>query len=739
LLGLAGLALLPAVSEAGASSAVQRTPDGLRVSLGGAQVELAAVDAGVLRLSVSSNGASAAAPSTFLAPRTNNPQASWRMVRQDSRVGIRTQAGRLLLNPASGEWTLEGARGEVLIPPHTLGVQGGKTFSKHSQVTVEVGWDKARPLAVYGCGNGVMDLRQTKGARAGVGNGLAVLPYYWSEAGYGVLAVTEDDEHPASWRSAEDGGCLTWTFPGARADLYLMPAASLKAAAGAYAHLTGAAPVPPRWAFGYLQSQWGWKDRAYIEDTLKRFRVEKIPVDAFIYDFEWYTTKPDYELPAEGAAVFEDFGWNRHLFDQPAAQVKACQEQGVKFVGIRKPRLGKADTLRMLRERHWDLRSRLAGAGCVRDMDFANPELREWYIQQSAGLWQTGADGWWNDEGEGAYTLYYYWNLAEQEALNRYRPGTRLWTLNRAYSPGTQRFGAGAWTGDVESSWKVLGGTPAHLLNWSLAGMPYGCCDLGGFFGEPSPELYSRWMEAGVFFPIMRSHNEVHYPARFPWLYGAEALDAARKAIELRYRLIPFYYSLAHETYQTGLPWMRPLAMEFPGDPRVANLTDQWMVGSSLLAAPVLAEGGKREVYLPRGAWYKFGANRTVAGGLSIPVSAALDEIPLYVRAGSLLPLGPVLQHTGELPGGPLELQVYPGQDATFTLVEDDGETTGYQKGQARRTTFKWSESKRRLSWEQAGEYSGKGAFERLRVVVWASKEPRIVECALSRKGAVRP
>src|SRR5690606_2747417 len=190
-----------------------------------------------------------------------------------------------------------------------------------------------------------------------------------------------------------------------------------------------------------------------------------------------------------------------------------------------------------------------------------------------------------------------------------------------------------------------------------------------------------------VFFPIMRTHSEVHYQPHFPWLYGADAMDAIRKAIELRTRLIPYYYSLAYQTFETGIPLMRPLVMEFPDDPRVANLTDEWLMGDSLLAAPILKEGGKRSVFFPAGDWYLFGSTNRLQGSRSIEVTAALDEIPTYVRAGTILPLGPIIQNVTEQPGGPLELQIYPGKDASFTLIEDDGVTQNYLKGATRRTT----------------------------------------------------
>jgi len=715
---------------------VQHLENGLLIKFKAAQVELSAATPEALRLSVTYNGPESI-HSTFLISANDKQAVTCQEIKKDDWVGIKSTAGSLLMNPQSGEWLLENAGGKVVIPQHEIGDLNQPISPTNAQIHITLGWDKRIPMEVYGCGNVSSNLICT-GAQAGVANGRATIPYYWSKAGYAVLAVTADDNHPAGWHGSADKESVTWTFPGGRADLYLMPAASLKDAATAYARLTGAAPVPPLWAFGYLQSRWGWTDRSYIEETLKHFEEYKIPVDAFIYDFEWYTTKPDYSVPDQGEAGFNDFSSNTNLFPELAKQINAYKAQGVHFVGIRKPRLGNSESLKMVRAKNWDLQSQSKEKVSARDLDFANPQVREWYIDQSADLFKSGADGWWNDEGESSYTTYFFWNLAERDALDRYCPNQRLWTLNRAFSPGTQRFGAAAWTGDIVSSWEVLAGTPANLLNWSLAGMPYGACDIGGFFGSPSPELMSRWMEAGVFFPIMRTHSEVHYQPHFPWLYGTNALEAMRKAIDLRYRLIPYYYSLAHETFATGIPWMRPLIMEFPDDSHVANLSDEWMMGDSILAAPLLKEGGKRSVYIPTGDWYVFGTNRLTHGGSAIEVTAALDEIPAYVRAGTILPLGPVVQHTSQLPGGPLELQIYPGKDAAFTLVEDNGENQDYLKAQMRSTIFHWDDANQKLSWERKGDYSGANVFQKVHVTLFSPKSISEGDSALGSSGTMK-
>jgi alpha-glucosidase len=718
--------------SASAQTNVTHTDHGVVVKIGGAEIEAALATAGAFRLSVSYDGKPQAHQSIFLADSTDPTLVQSNVVHKGRLVGVATAVGELLIDPVDGVWTLHDGQGGVIIPPSKF----GKTTEEHSgkpAVSIEVEWEKDKPVAFYGCGNGV-DLLQQEQGRSRVGNGIAVVPHYWSDTGYAVLAVSSDDNAPASWSTSNGQDHVTWTFEGTSADLYLMPAATLYDAAAAYAELSGRPAVPPRWTFGYLQSRWGWVDRAYIEDTLAQFADRNLPVDAFIFDFEWYTTKPDYRVDAAGETNFSDFGWNPALFPEPAKQLANYAAQGVRVIGIRKPRMGNSETLKMIRAKGWDLPQ--AGGVDARTVNFQKPEARQWYAQQLGPLIDAGIAGWWDDEGEVTFTTYYYWNQSQFDALDRFRPGARSWTITRAFQPGLQRFAAASWTGDINSDWCELADTPTHLLNWSLAGMCYGACDIGGFKGEVSPELLTRWMEVGTFLPVMRAHSNRRVQPRFPWLYGPDAEAAIRKALELRYRLLPMFYSLAHEAYKTGAPLMRPLLMEFPGDPSVANLSSQWLIGRGLMAAPVLESGGRRSVYLPDDTWYLFESNTKLFGRRSADVTAALDEVPVYVRAGTILPLAPPLQHSDQLPGGPLELQVYPGRNASFTLVEDDGLTTAYLKGQVRRTAFSWDDVQRRLTWKIEGPYGGKNVFKSMTVKVFDSKQKRL-NVSLESDGAV--
>jgi len=708
-------------------------------ALGQVSIGEAACAPGIFRLSLSAGGQAGVLPSLALAEGNSAPSEK---VDQAGWVGVRTAQGALLASAGTGRWKLLSPDGRTLVE----GIASSAALPAENggpRILTAMKWSGSNPPRYYGSGNDVASIVHQQG-RTSVKNGIAVIPYFWSSDGYAVLVVSQQGAAPAQWTSEPENAAADWAIPGTAADLYLMPAPDLKAAAVAYGELSGRAPVPPRWAFGYLQSRWGWEDRSYIEQTLHEFRSRQLPLDAFIFDFEWYTPEPDYEVPPQGLPNFTDFGWNPRLFPDPAGQIAAMKEQGVRFVGIRKPRLGDDQTLKFIRDSRWSLEvpnQKKASLYDARDMDFGNPLLRQWYADRIAPLLALGVDGWWNDEGEATLVNYYYWNEAERVASERVHPGCRFWSINRAFQPGLQRLGAAAWTGDISSTWASLAATPASLLNWSLAGMPYGACDIGGFTGDDSPELLVRWMQAGVFFPVMRTHSTLRWHSiskvtpRFPWLYGPEAEAIIRQALDLRYRLLPLYYSLAHEQSRTGLPLMRPMAMEFPGDANAADLSDQWMMGDGLMAAPVLQPGDEREVYLPAGTWYRFETAQRLEGGRGIIETASLHEIPVFVRAGSIVPLGPVLQTTSAVPGGPLELQVYAGANATFTLFEDDGETLGYAGGAVRLTTFSWDDAQRRLTWRSEGRYSGPGLYTDVRFKVFDARGSVQGEKALGSSG----
>lgn len=528
--------------------------------------------------------------------------------------------------------------------------------------------------------------------------------------------------YPAAWDATVDG--VTWTIEGAAADIYLMPAADAYEFRRKHAELTGAPRILPRYAFGFLAGRWGWKDRADIEDKLRRFRSGNFPIDGFISDFEWFTTSNDYGLPPTGSSDYTDFGYDPKLFDSPQQQLATYHSWGFKFGGIRKPRLGNTNLLDTARSKGWLVPGGVDGKD--RNLNFSIPAMRQWYAGENQHYLKDGVDFWWNDEGEVYYFMFDEWNEALRSGFEKNDSEHRYFSLNRAFTPGMQRHGLAVWTGDISVSWQSLAQQPEAQLNLQLMGMPYVGCDTGGFKGgNDTPELLTRWYQLSVFMTVMRVHSNEQDVPHFPFLYGDAAAAAMRKALEMRYRLIPLLYSLAHHAFTDGAPIARPLFMEFGSDPAVSNVHDQWLIGSGLMAAPIITPGGSRKVYLPGGSlWYGFNTTdvRPLAGRTTVSVdNATLDTIPVYCRAGAIIPLAPVLQHTGMLPGGVLEVKVYAGADGSFTMVEDDGDTNSYETGAVRRTIFTYSDKDRTFSWKAEGTYYHPSMFEHFQVSLFTA------------------
>ena len=661
------------------------------------------------------------APSTIksvFVDESNKIVAPYSVISAAPSYGIKTSYGKLMLNTETQTWSLYNAAGQALIRD---GVYSSTGTSIQITYTAEG--------LLYGSGNRTTKDLEKNESNTSVSNGVAGIPYFWNSTGYSAFGVSANDDAPATWTRTKDKTILTWKFTGKAANLYLWPAKTMYDGANGYVKLTGRPKLPPRWAFGYLQSQWGWQDSAYIANVLTRFRTDKLPVDAFIFDFEWYTVTPDYSVHKEGKVGYTDFSFNPKLFPHPAKQIADFKSQGLKFIGIRKPRLGNNLLLDTMRKNGWLISPKTDN----RDLNFSNPGLRKWFEEKTRPLLKAGVDAWWDDEGESYYTCYYWWNSAQVDLLASARPNYRHFTLNRAFSPGDQRLGYCTWSGDIPSTWPSLNDVPKDLLNFSLAGMYYGSCDIGGFQGTPTKEMLVRWFQAGVFLPIMRSHSNIGTTARFPYLWGDDGEVAIRKALDLRYQLLPYIYSLGHQAYTTGAPIMRPLVMEFPADTTVANMTNEWLMGKGLLAAPILNAGGKRTVYLPNDTWYDYYTGDVITGPKTFTVDKALDEIPVYIRAGTILPVGQVVQYSEQTTGTPLKIRIYPGKNGSFNLVEDDGTSYNYTKGNTRTTAYHWNDKTKTLTWSVSGLYAGKNVYKTIKVVL--GKEEKTV--LVGKKGRV--
>lgn len=487
--------------------------------------------------------------------------------------------------------------------------------------------------------------------------------------------------------------------------------------------LTGRMDLPPLWGLGFHQSRWSYRSAEETYAIAREFRRRQLPCDAIHLDIDYM----------DG---YRCFTWDTARFPSPRDLALDLREQGFRLVAIIDPGV-KADpnypTARSGLGRDAFLKlpdGRLfqgpVWPGECYFPDFSDPAVRAWWAAQYQGLLKAGVAGFWNDmnepalfgstsnsipdfvrhsaEGRGAThaEIHNVYGLlmarASRIGLRALQPERRPFLISRSGFMGIQRY-ALVWTGDNESTWDHLRLSIGMCLNLGLSGVGFCGPDIGGFAGAPSGELFARWMLAGALFPFCRVHTAALTPRQEPWSFGSEVEAVARKALALRYRLLPYLYTAFWQAAQCGLPPLRPLVLAFQGDPNGYGIEDEFMVGDALLAAPVVQPGATaREVYLPPGAWLDYWTGEQFCGGRTISVAAPLDHLPLFVRAGSVVPHFPPIQHTDEARTlNHLALHVFPG-DGQSELYEDEGEGLAYLQGHYRHSRFLCRLRNRRLS-----------------------------------------
>lgn len=498
-------------------------------------------------------------------------------------------------------------------------------------------------------------------------------------------------------------------------DIFVIGAREPAQVMAEYARLTGHAEMPPLWSLGYLQSHRTLAGPDEIKWVASTFREKKLPCDGLIYLGTDFT-------PSGWNTHNGEFIWNPANFPDPKKMIEELHAQHFKVV---------LHTVLEGRRLTGTVNDPCTAAPLPsgRTADGKWPDDRQvscyWPVHKQ--LYDAGIDGWWPDQGDGLdassrlarHRMYY-------EGSIKLRPNERPFALHRNGQAGMQRYAAFLWSGDVYSTWETLKTHVPIAINTGLTGIPYWGTDIGGFVPtkEYTGELHVRWFQFGSFCPLFRAHGR-DWHLRLPWgwntgelgpneianytggaanpelseLHNAEVEPICRKYLELRYRFMPYLYSTVRECCQTGLPIMRALWLHYPDDTNAVARGDEYLWGRSILVAPVTEKGAtSRSVYLPRDQWYDFWTEERVAGGREVSKAVDLSTMPLYVRAGTILPLGPVKQYTEEKVDGPLTLQVYPGTDGNFTLYEDDGRTFNYRNGEWMGIQMSWNEQRRRLS-----------------------------------------
>jgi alpha-glucosidase/alpha-D-xyloside xylohydrolase len=479
-----------------------------------------------------------------------------------------------------------------------------------------------------------------------------------------------------------------------------------------YARLTGPAPLPPKWALGYMQSHRTLAGPDEVLSVARTFREKKLPCDALIYLGTGY-------CPAGWNTGHASVEFNPATFDKPAEIIGALHEQNFHVVLHQN-----APPRRLTGEKveHFDADNL--------DEDSARPNRQSSDISQywarHRETFSLGVDGWWPDDGDelrresriARHQMYYEGPLLD-------RPNVRPWALHRTGYAGVQRYGGWIWTGDIDSTWRTLATQVPIGQNHSLSLSPYWGTDIGGFYPtrELTGELYVRWFQFGTFCPSFRAHGRTWHLRR-PWgwntgelgpdehnrnvdldeLHNPEVEPICRKYLELRYQLLPYTYTLCRQAHDTGLPLIRALWLHYPNDADAITRGDEYLWGRDILVAPVVERGAsERRLYLPEGDWYDFWTNEKQAGGREVTRKVDLTTMPLYVRAGAILPLDPVRQYTSQPTDEPTVVRIYSGRDGDFRWYDDDGASLDYQRGQFGWTRLKWDDEERQLSIKRDG------------------------------------
>lgn len=514
-------------------------------------------------------------------------------------------------------------------------------------------------------------------------------------------------------------GVLSFGTEGGELDYYFIYGPDPKRVVERYTALTGTMPLPPLWSLGYHQCRWSYYPESKVRLIAENFRQRSIPADVIWLDVHYQN-------------AYKPFTWDREHFPDPAGLIRDLRADGFRTVTIVDPHpkreVGYAPYDAGLADDHfvknpdgsiyeapvWP--SQAPGGGPSVFPDFSKPAARAWWGSLYEGLLNAGVAGIWNDmnepavfdvpsgtmpldvrhDNEGApsdhreiHNVYgMLMTRSTYEGLLTLRPNERPFVLTRASFAGGQRWSA-LWAGDNLSDWTALRGSIPMLLGMGLSGFPFVGVDIGGFGEAPTPELYTRWLQAGVFYPFMRTHTAFGTPDQEPWSFGSDWEAINRRAIELRYELLPQIYNVMRESSESGLPAMRPMMLEYPEDERTYGMDDQFLFGSDILVAPVLRAGIiRRGVYLPAGDWYDYWSGERHAGGRWITVPVTLASIPIFIRAGAFIFGQPVVQHTGEMPGQPLVVSLFPGASSERWLYEDDGSSFEYREGEFARRRF---------------------------------------------------
>lgn len=737
----------------------QQISNGVKAQIGCMDVNVQFYSPSIVRIMKSPDGEKVAKKSFSVIKTPEN--TTFTVKKENKNVFLKSDSLTVCLNLETGKVSYTDVNGKQLLTEKDYGTQFTPVkYGENETYLVRQAFllDKDEPI--YGLGQhqkGRMSQRNQKVVLKQE-NQVTSIPYIQSPKGYGVFwdnySVTTFTDNPMETAfDSETGQC---------SDYYFMYGSTADNVVKCMRDLTGQVQMNSLWTYGFWQSREKYESQEQLLEVVKKYRELQVPLDGIIQDWRYW-----------GAA---DEDWNGLCFNNPEypnpkQMIDDVHKMNAHIAISIWPQFGRrTDVYKEFKGKNMLLPFNL-WPGDVRIYDPFNPQARDIYWERlNKNIYSLGMDAWWMDATEpeifdGDQEKFnvqtyegMYRNVANAYPLatvggvydhnRKIATDKRVYIFTRSAFAGQQRYGANSWSGDIKSSWSVLHNQISAGLNFSICGIPYWNTDIGGFNsceyypeGIKDPrfrELYVRWTQFGAFTPMMRSHGTC--TPREIYQFGEKGsweFDALEKYIHLRYKILPYMYSTAWDVTSNGGSFMRALFMDFPNDKKVLDINDQFMFGRSLLVAPVTeamyVDKNKKEdfsiiktrkVYLPKGTgWTDFWTGERLQGGQMVTKETPIDIMPLYVKCGSILPIGPQVQYATEKRWNNLEIRVYPGADGEFLLYEDENDNYNYEKGAYSTIAFHWDDHKRVLTiGGRDGEFPGMLKNRKFNIVLVGEK-----------------
>jgi alpha-D-xyloside xylohydrolase len=718
---------------------VQQEADGVVFSLATGTLKLQVCSDSVIRVLYSATNAFPK-KTDYVVTKQSWPAARWTMQSSDDAVTLSTSLLKITVTKKDGAIAYADANGNALVQEASrkltpAKVNGEDTYRAESFVNIYGSHE-----GLYGLGQHQAGVWNYRGASVDISqdNSDIAVPLMLSSKGYGIFWNNTS-------RSRFNNRFANYLYISSEVadviDYYFLYGPEFDKIIGEYRDLTGQAPLFGKWAYGFWQCKNRYKSQDEILGVAKKYRDLHIPVDNIVQDWFWWNRKGEFvfnkNYPDPKGMIDQLHNENFHLM----ISIWPFFEPGSKNYDYMQSKGWFVDKFKYAKPPyHTD---------AMAVYDATSPEARKFYWDEvNKGLFSIGADAWWMDTtepeteeqeenillnhklaaGSGNRYVNVYPLLDTGAVYDGQRSASdkkRVFILSRSAFAGSQRNAVTAWSGDINSDWFSFRRQIPAGLNFALSGIPYWTTDIGGFvFGSPADpafrELFIRWFQYATFNPVLRVHGTRNPDENELWSYGPDAQSILVNFDRLRYRMLPYIYSLAWKTTSEAYTPMRPLVMDFRNDSRAQDIGDQFMYGPAFLVNPVTEPSSTtRLVYLPNTTWYDFWSGSTIEGGRMINANTPLDRLPVYVRAGSIVPLGPDEEWSTQKPADPIELRVYPGASGDFAIYEDENDGYDYETGVHATIPLHWDDAAHTLTIaERKGQFPGMLQERTFRVVL---------------------